>query len=107
MMKLLEIRINNESVVREFYEEDSTNEESLISFVKNKLISLYEEDEISLEEWIENSKVEIRGIPLYLSIAVYCQIKEEIDGDTITISNPDGDIEEMFLSDYLIYGINQ
>ena len=106
-MKLLEIRIDDKPVVQEFYEENSTNEESLVSFIKNKLISFYEEDEVSLEDLFENGKVEIRGIPLYLSIAVYCQMKEEIDGDTITISNPDGDIEEMPLSDYLIYGINQ
>jgi hypothetical protein len=106
-MKLLEIRMNDEPVIQEFYEESLINETNLVSFVKNKLISFYMKDEVSLEDLIEGSKIEIRGIPLYLSIAVYCQLKEEIDEDIITISNPNGDIDEMSLSDYLIYGICQ
>ena len=87
-------------------EKEISNKSFYVEEVVNEIINLYRKDEISLEEFIENSQLEIQGLPLYLQVAIFCIIKEQIDGDEITIEN-EGEIERMPLEEYLFCGVNQ
>ena len=86
------IKINNAIVKHIEYD----NLDNIIQAV----IELYQDNPNCFEEFIENSNLELQGLPLYLQVSVYCKLKNIIDGDDILISNSD-ELETQPLADYL------
>ena len=82
------IKVSNDMLVRDIIERVVTTIKSLYQ----------EESEVVFEEFIECAEVEIEGLPLNLQVYVFARLKDEIDGDEITI-NVEGD--EQKLIDYL------
>lgn len=82
------IKVSNDMLVRDIIERVITTIKSLYQ----------EESEVVFEEFIECAEVEIEGLPLNLQVYVFARLKDEIDGDEITI-NVEGD--ELKLIDYL------